>query len=892
MSKEFIVSLAISNYAHQGNILVSYFSIILCSLLLACESSSQSTANEIDMLVVNSDSDLTGMVQDTGVIPEDRLEDMQPTPLQAHGKILAGVATRGHANGSAENTRFDGVTCIAQSQRWLWMSDTFNGTLRRTDIETGETVTVGGQPYELAVVDGSPEVARFESPRGCALTEATHPLGAAFWVADGPALRKVSLSDDLSEALDVTTILGRAGERGNIDGIGSEARLGYLTHHILPSPDLPILYLADRSNDSLREVLIDESGEASINTLVQGLNGPGGLAWSSEGLLIANTFDGELVLYKSIEENLELIVDGLGAPQGVCTHEDKAWVAGFEGVITEIDLRTGRTSILAGVEDETSSVDGTQSKARLGGSFASPICDPANERLLYMDINSGSLRKVSLDNGYVGTMVGASNPSIRRDGRNEDARFNLITDVVGVLTSDARPNELPTAKWFVADPGHKAVRIIDETEGLTSTLFSGVTRHSLILDGPLDEATAETPIGLAYDSQTNSLYVSDAGAHIIRRVDLNLGEVLTIAGQVNEPGSQDGLLDESSFNEPLGLSLDEQGYLYVVDGNNGTIRSVKLSTGEVKTLSEPLPGLFDVEIGEDGWLYATNEVDATLVRLTPRLSDLRGRNEVGRWETIAGEVGVTGPADGQRGLLAYPLGLTKGPNGTLLVSDADNHRIRSYSLSNGHLDTFVGSLSNRGSITGTEQVDWSDLTLYSPYASAWLGSGRGAVVYEGVLMGLWNPSDLPPVEVPPTPPPMLSDLPLGDFEVELRSGEHGESILQPNEVITLHRGCQGAQHAWIGLKITDINVEPSSLKLMLIDAENELASLYLEGEYWSEVDPSGFELLGLTFVIYNPAELLDRELVIGAEVTLPSGETGYGWSPVIVTWGEDACGKH
>ena len=55
---------------------------------------------------------------------------------------------------------------------------------------------------------------------------------------------------------------------------------------------------------------------------------------------------------------------------------------------------------------------------------------------------------------------------------------------------------------------HRAVRFIDEEEGMTRTLFNGNSRSSRLVDGPLDSATAVMPVGLAYDEQTNSLYSS------------------------------------------------------------------------------------------------------------------------------------------------------------------------------------------------------------------------------------------------------------------------------------------------------------------------------------------------------------------------------------------------
>ena len=88
-----------------------------------------------------------------------------------------------------------------------------------------------------------------------------------------------------------------------------------------------------------------------------------------------------------------------------------------------------------------------------------------------------------------------------------------------------------------------------------------------------------------------------------------------------------------------------------------------------------------------------------------------------------------------------------------------------------------------------------------------------------------------------------------------------------DEVLSLHRGCQGAQHVWVSLQ-AEVAEEPSALKLVLIDSERELASLYLEALGWDSVGSARYAMNGLTFVLYDPSELIDRPLMLGVEVTL------------------------
>lgn len=82
-----------------------------------------------------------------------------------------------------------------------------------------------------------------------------------------------------------------------------------------------------------------------------------------------------------------------------------------------------------------------------------------------------------------------------------------------------------------------------------------------------------SPAFLNYDQVEGSLYVSDRGNNVIRRVRPGpTGQVETLAGS-------------TSLNRPEGIALDNRGYLWVADSGSHTLKRIHLVTGAVETIA-------------------------------------------------------------------------------------------------------------------------------------------------------------------------------------------------------------------------------------------------------------------------------------------------------------------
>jgi len=151
--------------------------------------------------------------------------------------------------------------------------------------------------------------------------------------------------------------------------------------------------------------------------------------------------------------------------------------------------------------------------------------------------------------------------------------------------------------------------------------------------GGTNTARFYCPSGLAVDSSGN-VYVADTRNHTIRKVSSG-GAVSTLAGLAGVWGSADGTNSNARFYQPVGITVDASGNLFVLDSGNHTVRMLApLGTNWVVT-------------------------------------------------TVAGRAGASGNVDGTGGnaRFYYPGGLGRNNAGSFCVADWGNNTIRAGVLS-------------------------------------------------------------------------------------------------------------------------------------------------------------------------------------------------------------------
>jgi len=203
--------------------------------------------------------------------------------------------------------------------------------------------------------------------------------------------------------------------------------------------------------------------------------------------------------------------------------------------------------------------------------------------------------------------------------------------------------------------------------------------------GQRAQAAFADPFGIAI-SVDGVIYVADAGdSNRIRRLAPD-GSVTTLAGSVE--AYADGPGSQAAFNTPSGLGLDAKGNLFVADTGNNRIRKVT-PQGLVSTVAgEGTAGYIDgpaTQAQFDGPIGVAVDAAGNVYVADTYNDRIRKITTDGNVSTVAGN--GLGYADGPAGsaLFDTPCGIASAPDGTLIVADTGNHRLRK--IANGQVTT-------------------------------------------------------------------------------------------------------------------------------------------------------------------------------------------------------------
>lgn len=152
------------------------------------------------------------------------------------------------------------------------------------------------------------------------------------------------------------------------------------------------------------------------------------------------------------------------------------------------------------------------------------------------------------------------------------------------------------------------------------------------------------PFGLVIGPD-GALSFCEVGNQMIRRLDLQMKSLTTIAGNGDRGYAGDGgPATEAAMNMPHELCFDPDGNIYVVERDSHAVRKIDRASGTISTVAGT---------GEPGFS------------------------------------GDGGPATEAQ--LRIPHSIAFDGNGDLLICDIGNHRIRRLSLATGIIDTYAGT---------------------------------------------------------------------------------------------------------------------------------------------------------------------------------------------------------
>ena len=388
---------------------------------------------------------------------------------------------------------------------------------------------------------------------------------------------------------------------------------------------------------------------------------------------------------------------------------------------------------MLGTYDDVRPVDGVGAEARLGIAFGPPLYDGVSGDLFYNDRDASSIRRIELDSLTVSTLAGANEPSGSTDGSLLEARFAGPDMIVCEGTA---------LRCYASDSYNHTIRVIDVAEAEVSTL-AGRAGEPGEADGSLSDARFAAPAGLALDETEGLLYVADSANELLRVVDLTAETVSTLAGAPQAAGDADGFGDAARFSSPQRLALaDEGATLYVSDTGNSILRRVTVDAGEVTTMAgaSGISGSVDgvgvdarfrspmgLALSEDGARLYVADRSAQQIRVV-ELADASV-------STLTGTDRTTGVADGSFGdaLFSGPTDLLLTAAG-LYVADQSNALVRHIDLTAGEVTTWLGDVVRRGNLVPGVEVPFDEATLYFPQGLARLGDDLLLTCEDAVLI--------------------------------------------------------------------------------------------------------------------------------------------------------------
>lgn len=286
------------------------------------------------------------------------------------------------------------------------------------------------------------------------------------------------------------------------------------------------------------------------------------------------------------------------------------------------------------------------------------------------------IRRIARD-GTLSTFAGTGRRGFAGDGGPaSEASFN-------------QPHEIRFDRGgnlFVADMANQVVRRIDAaTHTITTVAGVGGQRGYSGDGGPATSAKLNSPHSLQFGPD-GQLYICDVGNHVIRRVDLNTGTIVTFAGTGKPGPTPDGApIAGTPLNNPRSLDFDREGNLWLVTREGNQLFKFDLSSGRIHhiagtgaagftgnggpALEATFSGPKGVVIDREGNVWLADTESHTIRRV----------DAVGGVVNVIAGTGQKGDGpDGDALMCAMnrPHGVFVEADGSLLIGDSEAHRIR------------------------------------------------------------------------------------------------------------------------------------------------------------------------------------------------------------------------
>ena len=368
-------------------------------------------------------------------------------------KLLAGTpGVSGTNDGPGLQARFSEVGQMWGDGTYLYVADTNNAVIRKIHLATGVVSTLAGRAGVRGTVDGPGTTTLFANPWGL-----WSDGNGLLYVCDtnNGTIRRVATVDGTT-----STFVGRGPTAGFMDGIGPNAQFKF------PSEiwgDGTSLYVTDWGNHAIRKIDI---ATRNVTTIAGGSQG------TADGIGLQAAFFN---------------------PEGIWGNAGFLYVSDGNHTIRKIEIATRTVTTIAGTPAAFGYLDGPGKSTR----FNTPWGLWGDGKDLYIvDNGNHIIRKMSFATEVVSSVAGSPGDAGAEDGTGASARFrkpqNVWSDGTNMYVADSRNFTVRTLMPAVgplislADRGLKVL----STSGQNPTARLGYGRLNAL-------SGVSTPVGLA-----------------------------------------------------------------------------------------------------------------------------------------------------------------------------------------------------------------------------------------------------------------------------------------------------------------------------------------------------------------------------------------------------------
>jgi sugar lactone lactonase YvrE len=622
---------------------------------------------------------------------------------------LAGYSqTTGSADGTGSAARFNYPQGVAVDEYGnVYVADSWNNMVRKITPSGIVTTLAGTAGVNGGSSDGTGSAARFNQPNGVAVDGAGN-----VYVADtlNNTIRRIT------PAAVVTTLIGTPGAAGSSDGIGSGAQIN--------SPEgvavdvTGNISVADFGNNTIRKgtsvspviatqpqsfvatagtttsFSVGASGAATLDYQWffnnQAIAGATEASYTITNVQASNAGSYTVVVFNTVgtvESNpttltVAPLITVEPQPQTAVAGTTAAFsvtaigATGYQWVFNGAGI-SGATNATLTLTNVTASQAGSYTVYVFCGSSYIESSAAALSVLPTPVITSAINAETYLGGALLYTCTASNSPTIFgiEGSLPPGCVFNPATGVISGSPTSAGTYSVTILADNGYGVGSTPLRItVDSspTTTLTSLVLAGnpgINGYGAgSTDGTGSNAQFFNPLALTADG-SGIVYVADTGNNTIRKITPD-GTVTTIAGTAGVTGALDGTGAGAQFNAPSAIVVDATGNLFVADTNNSTIR--KITPAGVVTTLAGLPGVTGISNG-NGPAALFHRPKGIAIDPNGVLYVSDTGNRLVRKVTSSGV--VTTVATSGSIVLSNPTGIAVDGSGTIFVLDSGNYGV-------------------------------------------------------------------------------------------------------------------------------------------------------------------------------------------------------------------------